>query len=59
MSEHSNVDLLRRGYDAFGKGDMDTLRDLLAENIVWHVPGSNILSGDYEGRARSSASSAS
>jgi len=50
MAEHSNVDLLRRGYDAFATGDMDTLRDLFSENIVWHVPGSNILSGDYEGR---------
>lgn len=50
MAEHPNVGLLRKGYDAFATGDMDTLRDLLAENIVWHVPGNNILSGDYEGR---------
>ena len=50
MADHPNVSLLRKGYDAFAAGDMDTLRDLFAEGIVWHAPGSNILSGEYEGR---------
>jgi ketosteroid isomerase-like protein len=50
MADHPNVDLLRKGYDAFAKGDMDTLRELFAEGIVWHVPGNNMLSGDYQGR---------
>lgn len=50
MADHPNVDLLRRGYDAFARGDLDALRELFAEGIVWHVPGDNILSGDYEGR---------
>ena len=49
MADHPNVDLLRKGYDAFARGDMDTLRGLFAEDIVWHVPGNNIISGDYEG----------
>jgi uncharacterized protein len=49
MADHPNVDLLRDGYDAFAKGDMDTVRDFFAEDIVWHVPGNNPLSGDYEG----------
>ena len=50
MADHPNVDLLRKGYDAFAKGDMETLRGLFAEGIVWHSPGNNILSGVYEGR---------
>ena len=50
MADHQNVELLRQGYDAFAKGDMDALRDLFAEDVVWHVPGNNLLSGDYEGR---------
>jgi uncharacterized protein len=46
---HPNEELLRKGYDAFGKGDMDTIRTLFAEDIVWHAPGNNPLSGDYRG----------
>ena len=46
---HSNEDLLRRGYEAFGKGDMATLQELLAADVIWHVPGKNPLSGDYKG----------
>ncbi len=47
---HLNEDLLRRGYDAFGKGDMAAIAELFADDIVWHVPGNNQLAGDYRGR---------
>lgn len=50
MAEHPNVELLRKGYEVFAKGDMATLRELFAENIVWHVPGNNPLSGEHRGR---------
>jgi len=40
---------MRTGYEAFGKGDMDTIRSLFAEDIVWHAPGRNPLSGTYHG----------
>ena len=30
MTEHPNVELTRRGYDAFAKGDMATLAELIA-----------------------------
>lgn len=46
---HPNEDLARRGYDAFSRGDMDTLRDLLAPDVVWHSPGRNPTSGDARG----------
>src|SRR5437867_4389749 len=46
---HPNVDLLNKGYDAFDKGDLDTVRALFAEDIVFHVPGRSKLSGDYRG----------
>ena len=49
MAEHPNVTLLRRGYEAFAQGDMDTLNNLFADNIVWHEGGRNPLSGDYKG----------
>jgi hypothetical protein len=46
---HPNEDLLRRGYEAFSSGDMQTLGELFADDIVWHVGGRNQLSGDYRG----------
>jgi ketosteroid isomerase-like protein len=49
MSDHPNVQRMRDGYDAFAKGDLPALRELLTEDIVWHVPGRSALAGDYEG----------
>ena len=51
MSEHPNVDLLRRGFAAFAAGDMATLDGMFADDAVWHVPGRNKFSGDYVGKA--------
>lgn len=49
MAEHPNVELVRRGYAAFGTGDMDTLKLLIAPDVLWHSGGHSPLSGDYEG----------
>jgi uncharacterized protein len=49
MTEHANAELFRRGYAAFQAGDLDTVRSLLADDVIWHNPGSNHLSGDYRG----------
>src|ERR671935_2644735 len=46
---HPNEELIRRGYEAFGKGDMDTIRGLFADDIVWHAPGRSQFSGDFRG----------
>src|SRR5438445_10526920 len=47
---HPNVDLLNKGYDAFEKGDLDTLRHLFTDDVVFHVTGRSPLSGDYRGQ---------
>lgn len=39
MSEQQNIDVVRRGYEAFGKGDVDALLALFAEDIEWTSPG--------------------
>lgn len=44
-----NIANTRRGYAAFIAGDFDTLREVLAEDVVWHVKGAGALDGDYEG----------
>ena len=46
---HQNEDLIRKGYTAFDKGDLDTLRDLFSPDIVWHSAGRSSLSGDRKG----------
>jgi ketosteroid isomerase-like protein len=48
---HPNEDLVRRGYEAFGTGDIATLQELFADDIVWHFPGSSPVSGDFNGKA--------
>ncbi len=50
MTEHPNVERARRGYAAFGSGDLATLSELIADDAVWHAQGVGPLSGDYHGR---------
>jgi uncharacterized protein len=47
---HPNEELMRRGYEAFSKGDLETALNIFAEDIDWHVPGGDSpLAGDYKG----------
>lgn len=39
MNEQQNVEVVRRGYDAFGRGDLQTLLSLFDDNIEWVSPG--------------------
>ncbi len=51
MAAHPNVDLIRRGFDAFNAADMAALSALLSENAVQHMAGHNaVFSGDHVGR---------
>jgi uncharacterized protein len=45
----SKEDIIRRGYKAFGEGDMETLGSLYAPDVVQRMPGNNQISGDYNG----------
>jgi ketosteroid isomerase-like protein len=49
--EQANQALIERAYDAFARGDIPTVMDTLAEDILWHVPGRGPLSRDYHGHA--------
>ena len=46
---HPNEELVRRAFDAFAKGDVDTMRELTDQDAVWHTPGRGPLAGDYRG----------
>jgi uncharacterized protein len=50
VTEHPNVALTRRGYEAFAKGDLTTLSELIADDVTWHVTGAGPLTGTYHGR---------
>ncbi len=50
MADHPNATLLRKGYEAFGAGDMATITELFREDVVWHLAGNNPLSGVHRGR---------
>jgi ketosteroid isomerase-like protein len=49
QAEHPHATLVRKGYDAFSRGDMETLSTLMTGDCTHHVPGSHSLSGDYKG----------
>ncbi|MFJ9115209.1 nuclear transport factor 2 family protein [Streptomyces sp. NPDC102394] len=49
MAEHPHAQLVRKGYEAFSRGDMDALRSLITSDATQHVPGSHPLSGDCKG----------
>ena len=49
MMSITNRDLIVRGYDAFDRGDVGTVLEILDPNIHWHVPWRSPLSGDYKG----------
>ena len=44
------IELVRKGYDAFIAGDIEWLNEHLHQNIVWHVGGHSRFAGDYRGR---------
>lgn len=50
MAAHPNAEPIRRAFDAFAHGDMATMRSLVAEDTVWHIPGRGPLAGDHHGR---------
>lgn len=51
MSASDNAAVVRRGYEAFSRGDMATLQELFAPDIKWHANGRNRMAGTFEGIA--------
>ena len=50
MGPDENVATMRRAYEAFNTGDIDTLTELFDEDAVWHLPGRSSMADDYKGR---------
>lgn len=50
MSKEENAAVIRRGYEAFNRGDLATLAQVIAEDAVWHPAGRGRLSGEKRGQ---------
>lgn len=50
MTAQENADLVRGGYEAFAKGDLDAVAQLFAPGIRWHVSGRSQIAGTYTGQ---------
>jgi ketosteroid isomerase-like protein len=48
-AEDSAMTLVRRGYEAFNSGDVETLISLFSNDVVQHVPGDGPFAGTYKG----------
>jgi uncharacterized protein len=48
--EHPNATAYRRTADAFRSGDEAQLAALIADDVVWHVPGFHSMAGEIRGR---------
>lgn len=45
-----NAEIARRGYEAFNTGDVQTVMELLTDDVSWNVFGSGPLAGTYKGK---------
>jgi uncharacterized protein len=48
-SETQNIALVRRGYEAFAKGDIETLKTIFSSDANWHALAAGVLPGNYRG----------
>ena len=52
MSEHTNAEVIRQAYKAFGRGDIPTVLDLMADDVDWALQGPSVIpwAGTRRGR---------
>jgi ketosteroid isomerase-like protein len=48
--QENNVAQVRKGYEAFGAGDLASLKELFHPDAVWNVPATGVITGNYRGR---------
>ncbi len=45
----ANIALLKRGYEAFSKGDLDVIREISTADGIWRTPGFGPFEPEYKG----------
>jgi len=48
--EARNLDIVRRGYEAFAARDMEALKAIMAPNAHWHETPNKLFKGDFNGQ---------
>ncbi|RKN81293.1 nuclear transport factor 2 family protein [Ulvibacterium marinum] len=48
-TSHPNLTLINSFFEAYGKNDIDSIKNILAADIKWHIPGQHPLSGTKKG----------
>jgi uncharacterized protein len=49
LENNMNVKIVQSFYEAYGKKDLEGIRQVLAEDVQWHIPGRHPLSGTKNG----------
>ena len=57
MEANANAALIRSGYDAFARGDVQGALAVFAQDILWHIPAADRYRATTEGTPRCSGSS--
>lgn len=46
---NASLKLVQKMFDAYAKGDTETLKEVVAEDVEWHIPGRHSLAGTKRG----------
>jgi uncharacterized protein len=49
LENNTNIQLVQDFFEAYGKNDLAGMRQVLAEDVQWHIPGRHPLSGTKNG----------
>jgi ketosteroid isomerase-like protein len=50
LSVNQKIERVRRAFDAFGRGDLQTVGDSFTDDAVWHGRGSTKFGKDFNGK---------
>jgi ketosteroid isomerase-like protein len=45
-----NIEMTRKGYQAFNEQQLEDAMDTIADDVVWHAGGDGPLAGEYKGK---------
>jgi ketosteroid isomerase-like protein len=51
VSEQDNKEIIKRGYEAFTSGDIESVMNLFDDDVEWVQPGQSAVSGTFHGKA--------
>ncbi len=50
LQSNSNIEVVKKYFEALKTGNMEQLSSVLSNDIIWHQPGKGLLSGIYQGK---------